>query len=154
MDTENLLKSLNEYEVDYVIIGTTAFPIHGYSRATLDIDILIIPTEKNAQNTLLALKKFGYDMDDVSVSDILSKKILIRQSILETDIHPFVKGVAVEEIWKNKVPGKIGEVSCYFASLDDLIRMKEAAGRGKDKEDLRFLKKIKEKLLADQQSAL
>ena len=59
------------------------------------------------------------------------KKILIRQYILETDIHSFVKGVAVEEIWNNKVPGKIGDVSCYFASLDDLIRMKEAAGRGK-----------------------
>ena len=149
MDTEKLLKSLNEHEVDYVIIGATAFPIHGYSRATLDIDILIKPTEENAKNTLLALKNFGYDMDEVSVSDILSKKILIRQYILETDIHPFVKGVAVEEIWNNKVPGKIGDVSCYFASLDDLIRMKEAAGRGKDKEDLKFLKKIKEKKLSN-----
>lgn len=149
MDIENLLKSLNEYDVDFVVIGATAFPVHGYSRATLDIDLLIKPTEKNAQNTLLALKKFGYDMADVSVSDIRSKKILIRQYIFETDIHPFVKGVAVEEIWKNRVPGKIGNVSCYFASLDDLIRMKEAAGRGKDKEDLKFLKKIKEKKLTD-----
>ena len=149
MDTENLLKSLNEHEVDYVIIGATAFPIHGYSRATLDIDLLIKPTKKNAENTLLALKKFGYDIDDVSVSDILSKKILIRQYILETDIHPFVKGVTIEEIWKNRIPGKIGDTSCYFASLDDLIRMKEAAGRGKDKEDLKFLKKIKEKKLLE-----
>jgi predicted nucleotidyltransferase len=145
MDTEKLLKSLNEHEVDYVIIGATAFPIHGYSRATLDIDILIKPTEINAHNTLLALKKFGYDMDDVSVTDILSKKILIRQYILETDIHPFVKGVKVEEIWKNRIPGRIGDTPCYFASLDDLIKMKEAAGRGKDKEDLKFLRKIKEK---------
>ena len=154
MDTEKLLKSLKEHEVDYVIIGAMAFPIHGYSRATLDIDILIKPNEDNAKNTLLALKHFGYDMDDVSVSDILSKKILIRQYIFETDIHPFVKGVAVEEIWKNRVSGKIGNVSCYFASLDDLIRMKEAAGRGKDKEDLKFLKKIKEKKLSNRYSKI
>ena len=146
MDIEKLLRSLNEHEVDYVIIGATAFPIYGYSRATLDIDILIKPTEKNAQNTLLALKSFGYDMDDVSVPDILSKKILIRQYILETDIHPFVKGVTVEEIWKNRISGKIGDVPCYFASLDDLISMKKAAGRAKDKEDLKFLTKIKEKI--------
>ena len=72
MDTEKLLKSLNEHEVDYVIIGAIAFPIHGYSRATLDIDLLIKPTQKNAQNTLIALKKFGYDMDEVSVSDIIT----------------------------------------------------------------------------------
>ena len=84
-------------------------------------------------------------MEDISDADMLTKKILIRQYILETDIHPFVKGITVEEIWKNRVAGKIGNVRCYFASLDDLIKMKKAAGRGKDKEDLKFLEKIKEK---------
>ncbi len=83
MDIEKLLKSLNEYEVDYVVIGATAFPIHGYSRATLDIDLLIKPTEKNAQNTLLALKKFGYDMDDVSVSVSVRKKSLSGNTFLK-----------------------------------------------------------------------
>jgi predicted nucleotidyltransferase len=145
MDTESLLKSLNAHEVDYMIIGATAFPIHGYSRATLDVDILILPTKENAQRTLQALKGFGYDMSEVTSSDLLSKKILIRQYILETDIHPFVKGVTVEEIWKNRITGKIGDTSCYFASLDDLIKMKKAAGRGKDKEDLKILIKLKER---------
>lgn len=146
MDTEGLLKSLNAHEVDYIIIGATAFPVHGYSRATLDIDILILPDKENAQKTLHALIEFGYDMHEVSVTDLLSKKILIRQYILETDIHPFVKGITVEEIWKNKIPGKIGETSCFFASLDDLIMMKEAAGREKDKEDLKILLKIRDRI--------
>lgn len=146
MDTEGLLKLLNAHDVDYVIIGATAFPIHGYSRATLDIDILILPKEENAQKTLHALKDFGYDISDISVPDLLSKKILIRQYILETDIHPFVKGMTVEEIWGNKVAGKIGETPCYFASLDDLIRMKKAAGRQKDKEDLRILLKLRKRI--------
>jgi predicted nucleotidyltransferase len=146
MDTEDLLKSLNAHDVDYVIIGATAFPIHGYSRATLDIDILILPTEINAQKTLNALKDFGYDVSDISLSELLSKKILIRQYILETDLHPFVKGITADEIWKNRVAGKIGETPCYFASLDDLIRMKKAAGRQKDKEDLKILLRLKEKI--------
>jgi predicted nucleotidyltransferase len=34
MDTENLLKLLKEHDVDFVIIGATAFPIYGYVRAT------------------------------------------------------------------------------------------------------------------------
>jgi predicted nucleotidyltransferase len=146
MDTEGLLKSLNAHDVDYVIIGATAFPIHGYSRATLDIDILILPTEENAKKTLDALKDFGYDISDLTITELLSKKILIRQYILETDIHPFVKGITVDEIWKNRVPGNIGETPCYFASLDDLIRMKKAAGRQKDKEDLRILLKLKKRI--------
>lgn len=36
MDVEGLLKSLREHRVRSVIIGATAFPVHGYSRASLD----------------------------------------------------------------------------------------------------------------------
>ena len=39
MDTESLLKLLNAHSVSYVVIGATAFPVYGYARATLDIDI-------------------------------------------------------------------------------------------------------------------
>jgi predicted nucleotidyltransferase len=145
MDTESLLKSLNAHNVEYVVIGATAFPVHGYSRATLDIDIFIRPTEGNCRNAWQALNDFGYDMTDVSVAEMQSNKILIRQYMVETDIHPYVKGITFREIWKNKVAAKIGDVETYFASLDDLILMKKAAGREKDKEDLRVLEKLKEK---------
>jgi predicted nucleotidyltransferase len=145
MDTESLLKSLNAHNVEYVIIGATAFPVHGYSRATLGIDIFIRPTEGNCRNAWLALKVFGYAMTDVSVAEMQSNKILIRQYMLETDIHPYVKGITFGEIWQNKVAAKIGDTDTYFASLDDLIKMKKAAGRGKDKEDLKVLEKLKEK---------
>ena len=145
MDTESLLKSLNENKVKFVIIGAASFPFHGYSRATLDIDIFIENTKDNAKNTLKALKSFGYDISDISVADLQTKKVLIRQYILETDIHPFVKGVTFKEVWKNKVKGKIGSQEVFFASLDDLIKMKKSAGRRKDKEDLRILIKLKNK---------
>lgn len=143
MDIENLLKLLKEYKVNFVIIGAMAFPRYGYSRATLDTDIFIEPAEKNAARTLKALKKFGYDTTDISIKDLLTKKLLIRQYTVETDIHPFVSGISFEEAWKNKKSGKIGNLSVYFASLKDLIRMKKAAGRSKDKEDLKILKKLK-----------
>jgi len=39
METEKLLKLLKEHKVKFVIIGATAFPVHGYSRATLDKDL-------------------------------------------------------------------------------------------------------------------
>ena len=145
MDTENLLKLLNDNNVDYVIIGATAFPIHGYSRSTLDVDIFIRPTRSNAAQARNALKEFGYDMTDVRVEEMLTKKILIRQYALETDIHPFVKGVTFDEVAKNKVEGKIGETTSNFASLDDLIKMKDAAARPKDIDDLKYLLKLKER---------
>jgi hypothetical protein len=126
-----------------VIIGATAFPVHGYSRATLDIDIFINPVKANAEKTLAALKDFGYDVTDITVEELLTKKILIRQYIVETDIHPFVKGVSFDKVWANKIKAKFGDTFAWFASLDDLIKMKRAAGRPKDIEDLRYLLKLR-----------
>jgi len=143
VDTEGLLKLLKEHKVDFVIIGATAFPIHGYARATLDIDIFIRPTENNAQRTWLALKEFGYDVTDVKIEYLIKKKILIRQYAVETDIHPFVKGLSFQEVWRNKVKAKFGNTLVYFASLGDLIKMKRAAARPKDLEDLRYLNRLK-----------
>ena len=143
MDTESLLKSLKDHKVQFVIIGATAFPVHGYSRATLDIDIFIRPEILNAEKTLSALKDFGYDVSDIAVDELLTKKILIRQYLVETDIHPYVKGVSFDTVWGNKVKAKFGETFVWFASLDDLIKMKRAAGRPKDREDLKYLLKLK-----------
>ena len=99
MDTESLLKSLNVHKVKYVIIGATAFPVHGYVRATLDIDIFIEPEKGNAKRTLDALSDFGYDTSEISVDDLLEKKVLIRQYSIETDIHPFQALQILREVY-------------------------------------------------------
>ena len=117
MDTEDLLRLLKEHKVDFVIIGAT----------------------------LQALKAFGYDTSDVAVDDLLTKKLLIRQYGVETDIHPFVKGTTFEKIWKGKVEASFGKTPVYFASLGDLIEMKKGAGRPQDLEDLKYLKRLKDK---------
>jgi hypothetical protein len=41
MGIERLLRSLSARNVRYVVIGATAFPIHGYARATLDVGFFI-----------------------------------------------------------------------------------------------------------------
>ena len=143
MDTEQLLKLLKEHRVKFVIIGATAFPVHGYSRATLDIDIFIEPDKANAQRTWKALRQFGYDVTDVTIDDLLTKKVLIRQYVVETDIHPMVTGVTFGRVWRNRVKARYGDTFVWFASLDDLIAMKKAVSRAKDIEDLKYLRRLK-----------
>ena len=143
MDIESLLRSLNDHSVEYVLIGATAFPVHGYARATLDVDIFIRATPENAQRTRRALTAFGYDVAEVTDDELLTKKILIRQHLVEADIHPFVRGVTFDEVWSRRVHDRFGQTPAAFASLDDLIRMKEAAGRPKDLEDLRVLRRLR-----------
>lgn len=145
MDTERLLQLLKEHKVTFIIIGAAAFPVYGYARATLDIDILIKPDLRNIKRTMKALKEFGYDLLELRPEDFQKNKILIRQYMVEADFHPFVKGARFEDIWKNRIRAKFGNTEVYFPSLDDMINMKRAAGRAKDREDLKYLKKIRDK---------
>lgn len=112
-------------------------------RLTNDVDILIEPTRENAQRTLDALGKVGYNITELTVEEMLTKKILFRQYILATDIHPSAAGVTFKTLWKNKKAERIEGVPVFIASLDDLIKMKRAANRPKDREDLKALLAIK-----------
>ncbi len=145
MDTERLLRLLKENKATFIIIGASAFPAYGYARATLDIDIFLKPDLRNVKRTMKALGQFGYDLMDLSPEDFLKNKILIRQYTVEADFHPFVKGVKFEDVWKNRIRARFGNTEVFFPSLDDMIKMKRAAGRAKDREDLKYLRKLKEK---------
>jgi hypothetical protein len=94
-------------------------------------------------DALKALGDFGYDVADVTEDELLAKKLLIRQYVVETDIHPFVAGTTFEKVWEHKVEDFYGDTPVYFASLDDLIEMKKAAGRPRDLEDLKYLEEIR-----------
>jgi predicted nucleotidyltransferase len=66
MDIENLLRSLNEHKVEFVIIGATAFPTHDYARATLgrpkdleDLKALKILKKTRPENATLTNRYFG-----------------------------------------------------------------------------------------------
>lgn len=111
----------------------------------MDVDIFIRPVRANARRTWNALKRFGYDVSDVSIQDLLTQKLLIRQYVLEVDPHPFVAGATFDGVWRRKVKTRYGGATAYVASLDDLIKMKRAAGRAKDRDDLRYLLKLRKR---------
>jgi len=143
MDIPSLLKSLNAQRVQYVVIGGMALPAHGYVRFTADIDIFIKPTDENARRAIAALAHVGYDVTDLTVPGMLAKKILFRQYVLAADIHPEATGVTFDAVWRNRVKDKIEGVPVFVAGLDDLIKMKRAANRPKDRDDLKALRAIK-----------
>ena len=143
MDTKKLLQLLNAHNVRFVVIGATACIAHGYSRFTEDIDLFVEPTPENMARAFTALKSCGYDLSDTSIEEALQKKLLFRGYILKTDIHPSVAGTDFPTLWKNKVAVEFLGEQVFFSSLDDLIQMKKAAGRPKDKLDLEYLEEIR-----------
>jgi predicted nucleotidyltransferase len=142
MDTRSLLESLNARECRYLLIGALAFPHYGYARATLDVDIFIDPQRENAARVRLALADFGFDVTEVTVEDLLEFKLLVRDYSLQVDVHPFVTGVEFEPVYASAIETKVQGVPVKIPSLDDVIKMKQAAGRPKDLEDLKFLAEL------------
>lgn len=69
------------------------------------------------------------------------KSLLAENGHRETSA--IIKGISFDEVWKNKIKAKFGKTEVYFPSLDDMIKMKKAAGRAIDREDLKYLRRIK-----------
>ena len=57
MDTERLLKLLKENKVAFLVIGASAFPVYGYARATLDINLFVKCDLENIRKTIKALEE-------------------------------------------------------------------------------------------------
>lgn len=58
-DFADLLTCLNEAKVEYMIIGGYAVMVHGYLRATQDLDVWVRPSPDNAARVIAAMEAFG-----------------------------------------------------------------------------------------------
>jgi hypothetical protein len=145
-DFADFLASLNSEDVDYVVIGGMAVLRLIPYRTTRDIDVLIAPTKDNAAAARRAVASWAGEEPEFSVADFLSGDILSFGGLLRVEIHSAVPGATWSEVRERSVEGDFLGVATRFASLEDLIAMKRAAGRAeKDLPDLVRLEKLRRK---------
>jgi hypothetical protein len=46
--TKTLLRALSQEKAEFLLVGAYALAVYGYPRATMDIDLWIMPSPKNA----------------------------------------------------------------------------------------------------------
>lgn len=128
LDANVLLRSLVEFDVDFVVIGGLAVAAHGYVRATKDLDIVLQPDNANRQRLVEALKSLDTNPIDHDVRTRAGRiKILASVAGVET------YGELRERVFEIDLP-TVGRV--LFAGYDDLVAMKCASGREADQQDL------------------
>jgi hypothetical protein len=146
-DFADFLDALNREGVSYVVIGGMAVLSLIPYRTTRDIDVLIEPTLENAVRARSAVRRWGGFEPSYTAEDFISGDILSFGGLLRVEIHSRVPGAEWAQLWSRRVPGELLGVPTSFASLVDLIAMKEAAGRTeKDLPDVRRLKRFQERL--------
>jgi predicted nucleotidyltransferase len=146
---KEFIELLEKYQVEYVVVGGFAVNHYGYVRTTQDIDMLIFPSEKNAQKMLETLEEFGFGGAGITRDCFETAGTAVHLGVEPNriDLLTNLKGVSNEEIFKKKKRAKYGKISLNIISLNDLLECKRCSDRPKDLADVDELEKtIKEKI--------
>lgn len=135
------LKSFNESRVEYLVIGGFAVGMHGYPRATGDLDVWVACHRENAERIVEALVKFGFSREALSTELFLIEHNIVRFGTppVRIEIHLSISGVSFSEAIAHIVPCTLDGVTIPVISLPLLRKNKAASGRGKDLADLENL---------------
>ena len=141
-DYKEMLSTLLEEDVRFLLVGAYALAAHGYPRATGDIDIFIQPDEDNAEKVYKALVKFGAPLQDITVEDFSTSGTIFQIGVAprRIDIINSIDGVAFEDAYRDRVIVEIESLPIPVLSKDDMITNKSSTGRMKDQADADTLK--------------
>jgi hypothetical protein len=152
-----MLRLLCEHGVEFVVIGGFAVQFHGYVRATKDIDVVPEPSRQNLDRLWDALQTvdaqqmeiggfrpeempFEFTRENLATSGD-NRRLRTELGIL--DVMQWVEGVeSYDELRAGAVeetPAEVG-YTVAFAGFDDLITMKQEAGRDQDRIDITSLR--------------
>lgn len=156
----DLFSNLEAYEVDYLLIGGLAVSLHGVERATMDIDITVAMHPDNLSHLVACAKNLGLKPVAPVPLESLNNLGLLKQWHTEKNMQAFVMrteelaGVTLDvllftaidfaDMHQRAVYFEVGNVRIPVASIDDLIGLKQAAGRAIDLSDIEHLQKIKD----------
>lgn len=151
MKLSQLVKALKKEKINYMIVGGYAVNFHGYSRNTVDIDLVIKFTLANLKKIEKLLQQMGMvsrlPIDAVSVYKFRDEYIKNRNLIAwnfynendPTDQIDILINHDVSDFKTEKF--RVGQLELKVISKEDLIRMKKKAGRDKDLLDIKELTK-------------
>jgi len=142
-----LLNLLSKQKVDFMLIGGYSVIYYGYSRGTNDMDIWLKPGNENKSKLILALQKFGINPLDI---DKLMKIDFTQTSMFYIGSPPdridfLTKDQNVD--WDNAIKNvkylPFENRQIPIVGFNELILMKMATDRLKDKADVEELQKIR-----------
>lgn len=153
-----ILKRLNDHQVDFVVVGGVAAALHGSVRVTVDVFAPL--DEANVSRILDSLRgtnpKFRMHPNKLPVPDDPARLRGFRNLCLDTDIGIVdilgeVTGIGTfQEARARADLMDVGGFTLRVLDLEGLIVAKKAAGRRKDREAVIELELIRERVRRQQ----
>ncbi|MDK2743181.1 MAG: nucleotidyltransferase [Nitrospira sp.] len=157
---EPIFQILNAAEVRYVVVGGLATVMHGYARATADVDLAVDLAPGEATKMIQALVARGFrpqvpvapeQFADSTVREVWHREKHMRAFSLVDPANPMrvvdlllKPEVPFEELLARSQEVMLNKIKIRIASLDDLILLKRRAGRPQDLADVVQLEAIQQ----------
>ncbi len=155
---QQIFKALADAEVDYVVVGGLAVIMHGHLRATRDVDLVVGLQTDNCAKAMKALSGIGLrprlpvTMDDFTDPEkredwVQNRNMLVFQlwdpDNLERSVDIFVREpLDFDTMIADAVVKDLDGTLIRVASIHHLIKLKEAAHRPQDLDDIEALRTV------------
>lgn len=151
-DFKDLLRELSDSGAEFLIVGAHALAVHGIVRATGDLDILIRPSDENAERVLVALRRFGAPVEAHGISP---RELATPGNVYQIGLPPRridiltrISGVDFDAAWRSRTSTTLDGQSIAVLGRESLIENKHATGREKDRLDVELLLKLEKRAKA------
>jgi hypothetical protein len=158
LDPECLFRTLDEHDVDYVLVGGLAAVLHGSPAMTNDADIVPSKDDDNLERLARALRaleariRVGDPPEGVPFDPhpaLLRTMLMLNMTTRCGDLDLTFSPAALDDyelLRSRSETFDIAGVIVRVAALADIIRSKETAGRAKDHATLPLLRALQEEI--------
>jgi len=158
LDIRGLLGELVQDGVEFLIIGGVAVGYHGHIRATKDVDVVPAPDPANLERLAHVLERLearvegAEEFDAGELPNPLDPHALAQGGnwVLLTRLGrlDIMQWIGEDGLWESLSPAaiedEIGGLPVKMVSYEDLVQLKEKAGRPEDLSDLQRLRQARE----------
>lgn len=146
-DFRDMLSEFCAADVEFLLVGAYALAVHGFPRATGDMDLWVRPSAANAVKVVTALARFGASLAGVGVADFEVPEVIFQIGVAprRIDVITSIDGVDFDEAWATRTEADVAGLRIPVLSRDLLVRNKRATGRPKDLVDAQWLESAGER---------
>lgn len=153
-DPEKIITVLARHSVQYVLIGAMAARLHGFPRLTADADITPTRTRENLERLAAALSELDAKVYAQGIPEGLAFDC-VAETLARGDLWNFATSAGrldvafapsgtsgYDDLVRGAIRFEVFGAELLVASLEDIIRSKEAADRPQDRWDVRVMREM------------
>lgn len=133
---------LNKHHAQYLVVGARACWLHGYVRATMDVDILVPEDMQNHARVIAALSELqDHAAAELTPRDFAENVVVKIADEIEVDVSTHASSVSYRDAIPTSLTTVIEGVEVPYLDMQTLIKSKSTQGE-QDKVDIQRLRSL------------